>query len=181
MIYTKTGDKGMTSLVGGERVSKADIRIEAYGTIDELNSFLGLLRCKMLDEKEKETISFVQNKLFSIGSYLATDQSKTSLRKASLLFDKEVVRIEKNIDKLEQSLPPLKKFVIPGGTESASLAHVCRSICRRAERCLYRMDTNQEIDYLVKQFINRLSDYLFLLGRNECLLARKNEIYWEVL
>lgn len=181
MIYTKTGDKGMTSLVGGERVSKADIRIEAYGTIDELNSFLGLLRCKMLDEEEKETISFVQNKLFSIGSYLATDQSKTSLRKASLLFDEEVVRIEKNIDKLEHSLPPLKKFVIPGGAESASLAHVCRSICRRAERCLYRMDMSQEIDHLVKQFINRLSDYLFLLGRNECLLAGKNEIYWEVL
>lgn len=181
MIYTKTGDQGKTSLIGGTRVSKADLRIETYGTIDELNSFIGLLVCGMADAEEKQMLFRIQNKLFTIGSYFATDTSRIDLKKESILKEKDVKDLENSIDKLEGKLPQMRRFVIPGGNRSAATAHICRTICRRAERLIYRLEENNEVDALVKAYINRLSDYLFLVARNECFVTDTGEIYWDNL
>lgn len=134
LVYTKTGDKGTTSLVGGSRVPKTHIRLEAYGTIDELNSHLGWLNTYLLDEADRDFILSIQHKLFSIGSHLATDQEKTQLKAASILTSEDVERIEREIDKLDEQLPELCAFIIPGGSRGAAICHVCRTICRRAER-----------------------------------------------
>ena len=134
LVYTKTGDKGTTSLVGGSRVPKTHIRLEAYGTIDELNSHLGWLNTYLLDEADRDFILSIQHKLFSIGSHLATDQEKTQLKAASILTPEDVERIEREIDKLDEQLPELCAFIIPGGSRGAAVCHVCRTICRRAER-----------------------------------------------
>lgn len=164
-IYTKTGDNGETSLVGGVRVSKSDIRLEAYGTIDELNSFLGLLRSEVQDEKYQHFIFKIQNDLFTIGGYLATDTTLTPLHASLQLDEKEVYLIEEAIDDISKQLPPLKNFVIPGKSRISALCHVCRSVARRAERNIYILENTVPISFVVKKYMNRLSDYLFVLAR----------------
>lgn len=178
-VYTRTGDKGTTSLVGGKRVSKADPRIESYGTVDELNSFIGLLCTEIDDPEDLQFLQFVQHKLFTIGSYLATDQENTELRIESKVTDESIARIEHEIDSVDQSLPRMTHFILPGGSRGAALAHVCRTICRRAERCIYTLESNTEMDENVLIFANRLSDYLFVLARKKCLSDKGHEIIWD--
>lgn len=178
-IYTGTGDKGTTSLVGGQRVSKAHERIESYGTIDELNSFIGLLITALDDDKDKDFLSFIQHKLFTIGSYLATDQETTELKIESRVTAESIERIEREIDRLDNELPKMKAFILPGGCRSAALAHVCRTVCRRAEREIYRLDEMSPVEEPVLKFINRLSDYMFVLARKECLNNNGKEIIWD--
>ncbi len=179
VIYTGTGDKGTTSLVGGERVSKAHVRIESYGTVDELNSFIGLLITALEDEKDTDFLSFVQHKLFTIGSYLATDQATTELKVESKVTPGSIERIEREIDRIDNELPRMRAFILPGGCRSAGLAHVCRTVCRRAERQIYRLAEECPIEDPVLIFMNRLSDYLFVLARKECLSNNGKEIIWD--
>ena len=178
-IYTGTGDKGKTSLVGGKRISKADQRIESYGTIDELNSFIGLLITEVADERDKQFLFYIQNKLFTIGSNLATDQTTTQLRDSHRISNETIQRMEKEIDFIDESLPPMRGFILPGGTHSAAQAHVCRTVCRRAEREIYRLAETEAVEEAILVFINRLSDYLFVLARKEGLRDNGNEIIWD--
>ena len=179
LIYTRTGDKGKTSLVGGARVKKTHVRLEAYGTVDELNSQLGLLHTYLTDEADRKLILWVQHKLFSVGSYLATDQSNTALRIESQIADEDIHRLENAIDEADASLPPLKAFVIPGGSRGSAVCQVCRTVCRRAERRILTMAEEHEVTENVSAFVNRLSDYLFVLARKMNLLAETDEIYWD--
>ena len=145
LIYTRTGDKGKTSLVGGARVKKTHVRLEAYGTVDELNSQLGLLYTYLTEEGDKKLILWVQHKLFSVGSYLATDQSNTALKIESQIADEDIHRLENAIDEADASLPPLKAFVIPGGSRGSAVCQVCRTVCRRAERRILTMAEEHEV------------------------------------
>jgi len=178
-LYTRSGDKGTTSLVGGERVSKTDQRIESYGTIDELNSFIGLLMVEVTDEIDLDFLRFVQHKLFTIGSYLATNQNSRELKIESRVTPESISRVENEIDRLDESLPKMAGFVLPGGSHSAALAHVCRTICRRAEREIYRLKEAERVEDALLVFVNRLSDYLFALGRKECIKSNGDEIIWD--
>lgn len=179
MVYTRTGDKGTTSLVGGKRVSKADIRIESYGTVDELNSFIGLLITELSEKEDLDFLRFVQHKLFTIGSYLATDQESTELKIESKVTPESITRIEQEIDRIDNQLPRMTNFTLPGGCKSAALAHVCRTVCRRAERRIYRVNETSQVEDPVLIFVNRLSDYLFVLGRKECIKNNGEEIIWD--
>lgn len=179
IIYTGKGDKGTTSLVGGQRVSKTDIRLESYGTIDELNSFIGLLMADITDENDLKTLLFIQHKLFTVGSYLATDQENSEWKVESDISTNSIQFLEKEIDRLDSLLPKLKHFVLPGGSRSSALAHVCRTVCRRAERTIYRLAEKTEIEDNVLIFTNRLSDYFFVLGRKECVANNIDEIIWD--
>ncbi|MBO5025663.1 MAG: cob(I)yrinic acid a,c-diamide adenosyltransferase [Bacteroidaceae bacterium] len=178
-VYTKTGDKGMTSLVGGKRVEKTHARLEAYGTVDELNSQIGLLITYIEDEKDKAFLTDIQSKLFVVGSYLATDTEQTQLRQQSIVTTEMVEEIEHAIDETDAQLPPLRLFVLPGGTRGASVCHVCRTVCRRTERCILALGKTVEIDENVTAFINRLSDYLFVLSRKLNIVAGQEEIIWK--
>lgn len=177
-IYTKSGDKGKTSLVGGTRVSKTHIRLEAYGTVDELNSFVGWLNCEVKDEETNRFLSYLQHKLFTIGSFLATETELISPKAASIITDNDIERIEKEIDKIDANLPKLNRFILPGGNEPAARAHICRTVSRRAERNVYRVADEYPVDRSVLKFLNRLSDYFFVLARYEGHKTGK-EIYWE--
>lgn len=179
LIYTRTGDKGSTSLVGGERVPKTDLRLEAYGTVDELNAFLGVLITQLVDSPDKELLFYVQNKLFTIGSYLATDPSFTSFREASLLDECAIIKLEQRIDELDSELPPLNNFVLPGGCVCAAQAHVCRAVCRRAERLILRVADEYGVDHKILRFMNRLSDYLFVLSRACNIQSAIPEVFWD--
>ncbi|MDR1937789.1 MAG: cob(I)yrinic acid a,c-diamide adenosyltransferase [Tannerellaceae bacterium] len=179
MVYTKTGDKGTTSLVGGKRVAKTDTRIESYGTTDELNSFTGLLMTEISEKEDLDFLRFVQHKLFTIGSYLATDRESTELKIESRVTPESIARIEREIDRIDSQLPAMKNFVLPGGRRSAALAHVCRTVCRRAERQIYRLRETAEVEEPVLVFVNRLSDYFFVLARKECLANNGEEIIWD--
>ena len=172
LIYTRTGDKGTTALVGGTRVAKTHVRLEAYGTVDELNTQLGLLYTYLTEEVDRKTILWVQHKLFSVGSYLATDQENTTLRMESQLSEEDVRRLEQMIDETDALLPPLKAFVIP-------VCGVCRTVCRRAERRILSMSETCEVEELVSAYMNRLSDYLFVLSRKLNIFADVDEIYWD--
>ena len=176
-VYTKTGDKGTTSLVGGTRVAKAHVRLNAYGTVDELNSFVGLLICAIKDEDDLKVLSFIQHKLFTVGSYLATETEKISPKAASIIEERDIELLEKEMDSIDSQLPALRQFVLPGGSESAARAHVCRTTARRAERCIYLVKEEYPVDDKVLMFVNRLSDYFFLLARKECNRDGK-EIFW---
>ncbi len=164
-IYTKTGDAGTTSLVGGSRVSKSDARLEAYGTIDELNSFFGLLRAEIQQSDIQAFLLKIQQNMFVVGGYLATDTTKIALPPSLKLDETEVVLLENAIDEIAVQLPPLKNFVIPGTNRVSALCHVCRSVARRAERRVYALESEVEICSEVKKYLNRLSDYLFVLAR----------------
>lgn len=179
LIYTRTGDKGKTSLVGGTRVPKTHIRLEAYGTIDELNAQLGLLYTYLIEEDDRKLILWVQHKLFSVGSYLATDQNNTTLRIESQIADEDVQRLEYAIDEVDGQLSPLRAFVIPGGSRGSAVCQVCRTVCRRAERRILAMAEEHEVATNVSAFVNRLSDYLFVLARKMNLLSQTDEIYWD--
>ena len=181
IIYTGTGDKGETSLVGGKRVSKQDIRLESYGTIDELNAHIGFLRTLLPPNMHDaaHTLLDIQHRLFSIGSYLATDTSDTALRDASRVYPEDIEQLEQRIDFLDSTLPPLRNFILPGGTTSSAQAHVCRTVCRRAERRICELHATHPVDLLLLRYINRLSDYLFILSRQCNISERKEEIYWD--
>ena len=178
-IYTRTGDKGTTSLVGGKRVSKTDPRLDAYGTIDELNSFIGLMLSVMDDKAEKpENIRWIQQKLFNIGGCLATDTSSFQLPDGCKILAVDVERMEQMIDAAQDGLPEQRSFILPGGTEAASYAHVARTVCRRAERLIIGLPGDAKAPSELLQFINRLSDYLFVLARRINYFAGVNENIW---
>jgi len=178
-LYTKTGDKGETGLIGGTRVPKTDIRIEAYGTVDELNSFVGLLTTYEIPTDVLSFLRTIQNNLFMVGSNLATDQTKTSLNAESILKPETIEQIELEIDKMDASLPPLNSFVLPGGSQTGALCHICRTITRRAERRIYDTDTIYSVDNLIFIYFNRLSDYFFALSRYLTVFSGCEEIYWK--
>ena len=178
-LYTKTGDKGQTGLIGGTRVDKNDVRLEAYGTVDELNSFIGLLTTYSISDSEISFLRFIQNKLFAIGSQLATDTTKVELNSASIIDEKSIFAIENEIDRLDALLPELTSFVLPGGSQAASLSHVCRTVTRRAERRLFDMNNVYYVDSYVFMYFNRLSDYFFVLSRFHNLNSGCEEIYWK--
>ena len=181
IIYTGTGDEGQTSLVGGKRISKYDTRLEAYGTVDELNAHLGLLSALLPDSMTDDAglLRAIQHRLFSVGAYLATDTTDTALREASRIHPDDITRIERRIDTLDAALPPLHNFVLPGGSRSAAQAHVCRTVCRRAERRICALSDRYPVDAPILQYINRLSDYLFVLSRQCNAAEKKAEIYWD--
>lgn len=178
-VYTKTGDKGTTSLIGGVRISKSDIRLEAYGTIDELNSFIGLLDSIVVDEHIKSTLTRIQSNLFNVGSYLATDQTHTPLYQSAKLKEGETEFIEKEIDTILGELPERHGFVLPGGCESASLSHVCRTICRRAERRMVELSEKAIVGDEIISYVNRLSDFFFVLAKKLNFIEGKEEKTWD--
>lgn len=183
-IYTKTGDEGMTSLVGGERVPKTHLRLEAYGTVDELNSHLGLLACFCEEEtradfcEEVNLIEQIQNQLFVVGSYLATNTENRELRAYSILDEDAVSELEKAIDAAQEYMPKQFYFVLPGGCKAAAQAHVCRTVCRRTERQMLRLHQECPLDDVVRRYINRLSDYLFMMSRKLNILTQTEEKKW---
>ena len=162
-VYTKTGDKGTTSLIGGTRVPKDDARLNAYGTVDELNSFIGLLVSFLDDKRVCDFLANIQNILFDIGGILATDTEKT--QPYTSITEDDIKQIESEIDFLGEELPALKSFVIPGGTKAAAMSHVCRTVARRTERKIYTMKEKYFVDENVLIYVNRLSDYFFVLAR----------------
>jgi len=176
-IYTKTGDKGTTALFGGKRVSKADLRIDTYGTVDELNAYIGLMRDQEINQKRKAMLIEIQDRLFTVGSILATEPGNTKV-KIPPLFDHDIAFLEKEIDAMDSELPPMKFFVLPGGHVSVSFCHVARTVCRRAERFVIRLNEHEPVDALVIQYLNRLSDYLFVLARKMAHELNAEETPW---
>lgn len=177
-VYTKKGDKGSTSLVGGVSIRKSSMRIEAYGTVDELSSQLGLLASYLSDGVEKNNVERIQNTLFNVCSYLATDISQTPLYDSAKLNPRETVFLEDEIDSILAQLPERLGFVLPGGTVAASQAHVCRAVCRRAERRIVQLSEITEVSPEVMQYVNRLSDYLFVLAKKINFIAGHKEKTW---
>ncbi len=176
-IYTKTGDKGTTALFGGKRVSKADLRIETYGTVDELNSFVGLVRDQEVNHKRKDELIEIQDRLFTIGSILATEPGNTSV-KIPHLNEEDITFLEGKIDEMDSDLPPMRSFVLPGGHVSVSFCHVTRTVCRRAERICISLNSHEPVDPLVIKYLNRLSDYLFVLSRKMTHELKVEETPW---
>lgn len=177
-IYTKTGDEGMTSLFGGKRVSKADLRIEAYGTVDELNAWIGLVRDQDVNANRQEVLLAIQDRLFTIGSTLAVEPGNTRV-KVPKLKEEDVVFLEQQIDAMETKLSPMRSFVLPGGHASVSFTHVARTVCRRAERLVIALYQADPGDLLVIKYLNRLSDYLFVLSRLASLELKALEAPWK--
>jgi cob(I)alamin adenosyltransferase len=178
-IYTKTGDKGGTSLIGGARVSKSHIRIESYGTVDELNSFLGMVGDMAQNQQVTGWLREIQDRLFTIGSALATDPGKDVKMKLPDLHESDVTWLEQRIDELTEQLPEMRSFILPGGNMAASTCHVARCVCRRAERiCVGMQEHNEPVPALIIQYLNRLSDYLFVLARYIGHISNAPEIPW---
>jgi cob(I)alamin adenosyltransferase len=178
-VYTRGGDKGKTSLVGGQRVSKACIRLEAYGTIDELSAHLGLLAAELPEGHEQMMVERIQNCLFNVCTNLATDQSKTPLYPSAHLPEGEIALLEQEVDTIMHELPEAQGFILPGGTLEAAQAHVCRTVCRRAERRIVALSEEADVSPEVQQYINRLSDYLFVLAKKLNFIAGKQEKIWQ--
>lgn len=179
-IYTKTGDKGNTSLIGGTKVPKSDLRIEAYGTVDELNSYIGLCRDLISDEPSRELMQTVQDRLFVVGAALACDPEKEPKMKIPDLHADDVTALEKAIDTMNETLPVMKFFILPGGHVAISQLHIARCVCRRAERCCVRLELeSHEIEPIILQYLNRLSDYLFVLARFVGHTLGVAEIAWK--
>ena len=178
-IYKRRGDSGMTDLVGGVRISKADIRLDAYGTIDELSSHLGLLVSIMEPGEERDYVINIQNNLFCVASHLATDQSQTKLYPSGYLAEGETARLEQRIDMLKDLLPEAQGFILPGGCTAAAQCHVCRTVCRRAERCITQLASEAIVGKDIIQYVNRLSDYLFILAKVINYEAGHAEIVWQ--
>ncbi|MCG9972996.1 cob(I)yrinic acid a,c-diamide adenosyltransferase [Christiangramia crocea] len=183
-IYTKTGDKGTTSLFGGTRVPKHHIRIESYGTVDELNSYIGLLRDQDTDKKTKDLLIEIQDRLFTIGSILATDPEKATLKSGKerlnipRISQDDIQKLEKAIDRMNDELPEMTHFVLPGGHQSVSFCHIARCVCRRAERLSSALYDIEAFDDEVLIYLNRLSDYLFVLARMLSKQLQAEEIQW---
>ncbi len=176
-IYTKTGDKGQTSLIGGTRVPKFHIRIEAYGTIDELNSWVGMLKVAELPEDTRNTLSEIQDRLFTIGSNLASDPEKSKM-KIPDLHESDIELLEKQIDVMNEQLPEMRFFILPGGHTLVGYCHLARCVCRRAERNIIHLAENEYVNELIIKYINRLSDYLFMLARYTGFILQVPEIPW---
>jgi cob(I)alamin adenosyltransferase len=176
-IYTKTGDKGTTSLIGGTRVSKAHLRINTYGTVDELNSFIGLLRDQPVNESRKDLLKEIQDRLFTIGSHLAMDY-EVSKKQLPDLLPTDVTRLETEMDAMDASLPELRHFILPGGHQSVSFAHLARTVCRRAERMIVELNAEEEVEDHIIIYMNRLSDFLFVLSRKMALELGIDEVKW---
>ena len=177
-IYTKTGDKGTTSLIGGTRLSKAHVRIDAYGTVDELNSYIGLLGDQPVNERRKEFLKEIQDRLFTMGSHLASESDK-SQRILPDLLEADIVLLETEMDKIDGQVPPLRAFVLPGGHPSVSFGHVARTVCRRAERAVIHLQQGEEVEEIVIRYLNRLSDYLFMLCRIMTHELGIEEVTWK--
>jgi cob(I)alamin adenosyltransferase len=177
-IYTKTGDKGTTSLIGGTRLSKAHVRIEAYGTVDELNSYIGLLRDQPVNESRKDLLKEIQDRLFTIGSHLASEPEQ-SKRILPDLEDRDIAFLETEMDKIDTNIPPLRAFVLPGGHVSVSFGHIARTVCRRAERAVIHLQQGEEVEAIVIRYLNRLSDYLFMLCRAMTYELGVEEVIWK--
>ena len=179
-IYTRTGDQGKTSLVGGQRVSKTCARLESYGTVDELCSHIGLLVTYCTNEHDIQFLTNIQGELFVVGSYLATDNSQQEVRQGNIVTEEMVASIEQEIDALNAALPPFRCFILPGGCRAAAQCHVCRTVCRRAERRILALcEEGAEVDGNVIAYVNRLSDYLFTLARKLNVDENHPEIIWQ--
>lgn len=183
-VYTKTGDKGTTALFGGTRVPKHHIRIDSYGTIDELNSYIGLIRDQDIDQLYKNTLVHIQDRLFTVGAILATDPEKATLKsgKARLnipkISESDIKRLEDEMDTMNASLPPMTHFVLPGGHQTVSFCHIARTVCRRAERLASALNDLEPFQPETLMYINRLSDYLFVLARKLSNDLQAEEIKW---
>ena len=179
-IYTKTGDLGKTSLIGGTKVPKSHLRIESYGTVDELNSYIGLVNDLINDSNNKIVLKEIQDRLFTVGSSLACDPDKEPLMKIPDLKEEDIELLEKEIDKMNEALPAMKSFILPGGHPAVSTIHIARCVCRRAERlCVNMKEHELFVEPLVIKYINRLSDYLFILSRYIGFLLNVEEIPWK--
>ena len=179
-IYTKTGDLGKTSLIGGTKVPKSHIRIEAYGTVDELNSYIGLVNDHLTDEHTKVILKEIQDRLFTIGSSLACDPGKEPRMKIPDLKEADITLLENEMDAMNDALPPMKFFVLPGGHIAVSTTHIARCVCRRAERlCVNMQEHELFVEPLVIKYLNRLSDYLFVVSRYVAHLLHVAEIPWK--
>lgn len=183
-IYTKTGDKGQTSLYGGTRVSKAHLRIESYGTLDELNSYIGLLKDQSISENLKDILLDIQDKLFVAGAILATPPEKELLKNGTprlniqRIEEKDIELLENHIDELEKDLPQMTHFILPGGHPTVSFCHIARCVCRRAERLVVHLNENESIDPVIITYLNRLSDLLFVMARKLSNQLQVDEIKW---
>lgn len=183
-VYTKTGDAGTTALFGGTRVPKHHIRIDSYGTVDELNSFIGLIRDQKIDVRSKEILIHIQNKLFTVGAVLATDPEKMILKNGKerlnipKINEEDIELLENEIDKMETELPPMTHFVLPGGHTTVSHCHVARTVCRRAERLATALYELEPFDKHTLKYLNRLSDYLFVLARKLSKDLQADEVKW---
>jgi cob(I)alamin adenosyltransferase len=183
-VYTKTGDTGTTALFGGTRVSKHHIRIESYGTVDELNSHIGLIRDQEINGHYKEVLIEVQDRLFTVGAILATPPEKETLKSGEKrlknlgIIESDIEFLENEIDKMEESLPPMTHFVLPGGHTTVSYCHIARCVCRRAERLSVHLNDIEPTDELVIKYLNRLSDYLFVLARKLSFDLKADEVQW---
>ncbi|MCD9015339.1 cob(I)yrinic acid a,c-diamide adenosyltransferase [Parachryseolinea silvisoli] len=177
-IYTKTGDQGTTALFGGKRVSKDDLRIDTYGTIDELNSWIGLVRDQEVNQPRHATLVEIQDRLFTIGSILATEPGNTKV-KIPALSEADTQQLEKEIDTMEAGLPPLRFFVLPGGHQAVSFCHLARTVCRRAERLAISLHHTEGVPSEVIKYLNRLSDYLFVLSRQMTQNLNAPETPWK--
>lgn len=183
-IYTKTGDKGTTALFGGTRVPKHHIRIETYGTVDELNSNIGLIRDQEIDSHSKEILIQIQDRLFTLGAILATAPEKETLKSGKQrlniprIIEEDINLLENEMDRMNESLPEMTHFVLPGGHPTVSYCHITRCICRRAERLTTLLNEQEPIDGLVLMYLNRLSDYLFVLARKLTKDLQAEEIKW---
>jgi cob(I)alamin adenosyltransferase len=179
-IYTKTGDKGTTSLIGGTKISKAHIRIETYGTVDELNSWIGLVNDQLKHKHSNKILKEIQDRLFTIGSSLACDPEKEPKLKLPDLNETDIELLEKEIDRMNEKMPPMNSFILPGGHVAVSSAHVARCVCRRCERlCVSLQEQKMFVDPLIIKYLNRLSDYLFVLARFIGQKLKAKEIPWK--
>ena len=179
-IYTKTGDKGTTSLIGGTKVPKSHLRIEAYGNVDELNSYIGYCRDLLKYEKDRDILKEIQDRLFTIGSSLACDPEKEPKLRIPDLKEQDVLLLEKEMDRMNELIPPMKNFILPGGHTTISFLHITRCVCRRTERSVVRLANEDEgIEALVLKYLNRLSDYLFVLARAAAHSMNIEEIPWK--
>lgn len=177
-IYTKTGDGGTTSLFGGKRVPKSDLRIDTYGTVDELNSWIGVLRDQPVNQSRKQILIEIQDRLFTVGSILATEPGNTKVKIPALL-ETDISFLEKLMDEMESKLEPMRSFVLPGGHQSISFGHVARTVCRRTERLATALNQSEPIDIIIIKYLNRLSDYLFVLCRTMTHELNAEETPWK--
>jgi cob(I)alamin adenosyltransferase len=177
-VYTKTGDDGTSGLIGGTRVEKFDLRLEAYGTVDELNSWIGLICSQKIDQTARELLLKVQNNLFVIGARLATDLSKADLSERLPLKPEDITQLENEMDRLLDLLPPMEHFVLPGGSNAVSYCHLARTVCRRAERRVCQLAKEVSIPIDLIKYLNRLSDYLFVLSRKVAVDENVDEVQW---
>jgi cob(I)alamin adenosyltransferase len=179
-IYTKTGDKGSTSLIGGTKVPKSHLRIEAYGTVDELSSWIGLCKDLLTDEAGKNMLQEVQDRLFTMNASLACDPIKEPKMRIPDLKEEDITLLEQEMDRMNEAIPPMKSFILPGGHPVLSQLHITRCVCRRAERCCVRLEQESlEVESVILKYLNRLSDYLFVLARYTGHQMGIEEIPWK--